>query len=163
MTRVQLCSGLLLRGDSVLLVRARYPGQPEPLWTLPGGRQETGETIAQTVVREFLEETGLDVRATALEYASESREPERGIHVINCTFRVAERGSEREPKPRDPAIVDVRFVPSAEAPDLLRADVLRIPVAAALAGDRHPRYFYFSSDSIVIPFLAPPLGATDGS
>jgi len=110
-------------------------------------------------VREFFEETGLSVRAAALEYASESQDPQRDLHIINCTFRRVERGPERGPKPRDPAIVEARFVPAAEAPDLLKADVLRIPVAAALAGDSHPRYFFFSPDSIVMPFFAqPPAG-----
>jgi ADP-ribose pyrophosphatase YjhB (NUDIX family) len=32
------------------------------LWALPGGAMEIGESIAETVVREVREETGLDVR-----------------------------------------------------------------------------------------------------
>ena len=32
------------------------------LWALPGGGMETGESIAETVVREVREETGYDVR-----------------------------------------------------------------------------------------------------
>ena len=38
-------------GDRVLLVeRGQPPG--EGLWTVPGGRQEPGETLAQAVARE---------------------------------------------------------------------------------------------------------------
>jgi len=31
-------------------------------WTIPGGRQEVGETLEETAVREVFEETGLEVR-----------------------------------------------------------------------------------------------------
>src|SRR5271163_5194278 len=49
---------VLLRGEEVLLVRR---GQPPALgaWSLPGGRQELGETAETCARRELLEETGL--------------------------------------------------------------------------------------------------------
>jgi 8-oxo-dGTP diphosphatase len=52
---------VVIDGTKVLLVRR---GQ-EPLkgeWSLPGGALELGETLQQGVVREVLEETGLDRR-----------------------------------------------------------------------------------------------------
>ena len=51
---------VVIDGAKVLLVRR---GQ-EPLkgeWSLPGGALELGETLQQGVVREVLEETGLEV------------------------------------------------------------------------------------------------------
>lgn len=51
---------IVLDGDSVLLVERGK----EPLkgyWSLPGGAVETGETVADALVREVREETGLDV------------------------------------------------------------------------------------------------------
>ena len=36
------------------------------LWALPGGGHEAGETIAETVVREVREETGIDVQVVDL-------------------------------------------------------------------------------------------------
>jgi 8-oxo-dGTP pyrophosphatase MutT (NUDIX family) len=36
------------------------------LWALPGGTMDVGERIAQTVVREAREETGLDVEVTGI-------------------------------------------------------------------------------------------------
>jgi len=51
---------VLLRGPEVLLIRR---GKPPALgaWSLPGGRQELGETAEACARRELLEETGLAV------------------------------------------------------------------------------------------------------
>ena len=48
--------------EQVCLIRRADNG----LWALPGGCQDLGETPAQCAVREFREETGLDVRLVAL-------------------------------------------------------------------------------------------------
>jgi ADP-ribose pyrophosphatase YjhB (NUDIX family) len=54
-------AAVVVRGDEVLLVRRGT----EPLrgsWSLPGGLLELGETTAEGVTREVLEETGVRVR-----------------------------------------------------------------------------------------------------
>ena len=47
-------------GRLLLIKRGHDPGSG--LWSLPGGRVEPGETDADAVTRELLEETGLAVR-----------------------------------------------------------------------------------------------------
>lgn len=51
-------SAVVMRGDRFLVVRRARP-PAEGLFTLPGGGVESGETLAQAVVREVQEETGL--------------------------------------------------------------------------------------------------------
>jgi len=148
-----LGSGLLRRGDSVLLVRCRYESEPHPLWALPGGGQEVGETLAATVRREFLEETSLEIDVADIAYVSESVDPARDMHVLNCTFWVREADSNKKPQPADPKVIDARFVPTTEAPALLQADVIRIPVSAALRGQTQQRYFCFRHNDIGVPFF----------
>ncbi len=56
---------VILRPGRVLLVRRGAP----PLcgdWSLPGGRQELGETVVEAVHREVAEETGVVVRVLGL-------------------------------------------------------------------------------------------------
>ena len=58
---VQLAvGGIAIQNGRILLIRRAT--EPEAgRWSLPGGRVEFGETMAEALGREFLEETGLDV------------------------------------------------------------------------------------------------------
>ena len=47
---------IILQDELVLLVKAR----PKENWQLPGGRLEPGESSADALIREVLEETGFD-------------------------------------------------------------------------------------------------------
>ena len=53
---------VVTRGDMVLLVK-RGKAPDFGLWGFPGGRVESGETIAQAAVRELLEETSVSATA----------------------------------------------------------------------------------------------------
>jgi ADP-ribose pyrophosphatase YjhB (NUDIX family) len=48
------------RDDQVLLIRRGKPPKQDS-WSLPGGRQELGETVAAAAQREVWEETGLHI------------------------------------------------------------------------------------------------------
>jgi 8-oxo-dGTP diphosphatase len=59
--RVRCVGAIVLDGRGRLLVVRRGHPPGEGLWSLPGGRAEPGETDAEAVVRELIEETGLTV------------------------------------------------------------------------------------------------------
>jgi len=50
----------VLRPDAVLLIRRGKPPR-HGQWSLPGGLQETGETVFAAAEREVREETGVDI------------------------------------------------------------------------------------------------------
>jgi len=87
MRRPVLAVGAVIFDDNgcLLLVRRdRPPGVG--LWSLPGGRVERGESLAEALVREVREETGLDVEA-----GSHVGTVERGAYLIR-DFRARVRG-----------------------------------------------------------------------
>jgi 8-oxo-dGTP diphosphatase len=51
------------RGRLLMIQRGHEPGAG--LWSIPGGRIEPGETDAQALVREMLEETSLQVKVNS--------------------------------------------------------------------------------------------------
>lgn len=53
---------IILRGDSVLLVRRAHPPS-QGRWSVPGGGLKLGETISQAAEREVREECGVQIRA----------------------------------------------------------------------------------------------------
>jgi ADP-ribose pyrophosphatase YjhB (NUDIX family) len=79
-----LAVGALLRDDDgrvLLVLRANEPDAGT--WSLPGGRVEPGEDAHDAVVREVLEETGLDVRPLHLLARVTRPHPDGGIYVID--------------------------------------------------------------------------------
>ena len=48
--------------DFLLIQRGKEPRYGQ--WSIPGGRQEIGETLKETALREIREETGLEIRIT---------------------------------------------------------------------------------------------------
>src|SRR5262245_38784883 len=56
---------VIWRGDELLLVRrGKPPGAGD--WSIPGGRQEPGETVIGTLLREIEEETALTIAVLGL-------------------------------------------------------------------------------------------------
>ncbi|MDP9017559.1 MAG: NUDIX hydrolase [Candidatus Eremiobacteraeota bacterium] len=148
MQRIHLCTGVLKCRESILLVASRYKNHPEPLWNLPGGRQEAGELLPQTLQREFLEETGLSIEVGALLYVSESYDGTQ--QFTNTTFSVTALG---EPKASsgDAHVVAVEWVAISDVASRVSAKVVREPLESHLSGSQR-RYFGYADAEISIVF-----------
>src|ERR1051326_4131775 len=73
-------------GRVLLIERARDPGKG--LWTVPGGRLEPRETLAQAVAREVREETGLVVEVGALACVVERMADDYHFVILDYLARV---------------------------------------------------------------------------
>ena len=61
-------AGLLLRGDKILLQRERGGNE----YAVPGGHVRSDETSAQSLVREYMEETGAEIVCERLIWVEEA-------------------------------------------------------------------------------------------
>ena len=69
----------------LLVRRANEPYQG--CWTLPAGFVDAGEDPAEAIVRELLEETGMQGHVTALHDVLAGQEHPRGAHIL-IVYRV---------------------------------------------------------------------------
>jgi ADP-ribose pyrophosphatase YjhB (NUDIX family) len=89
--------GVLLDNDRVALVRSSNPRHVPPLWWLPGGGIDFGEAPEDTLIREFAEETGLEVTNPQLfTVTSDVRRRDNGdkIHTVRIIYSVELAGGE---------------------------------------------------------------------
>jgi len=79
-------SAVAVHDGALLLVRRRAGRPGGGLWAVPGGRVEPGERLADAVVRELAEETGL--RATCGDLVGFAERIGEGAHFVILDFRV---------------------------------------------------------------------------
>lgn len=89
-----ICADVIARLGSKFVIAERL-GSVQGL-ALPGGKQDPGETLSETIEREMWEEVGLSLSITGVlgTYAEEGRDP-RGDYVSTVFMGVA-YGSPRE-------------------------------------------------------------------
>ncbi|MBT1687901.1 NUDIX domain-containing protein [Dawidia soli] len=109
--RVRVC-GLCWQDDDLLVVRHRALS-PNGFWAPPGGGLETGETLENALVREFLEETGLHVRAGRFLFGCEFLHPP--LHALELFFEATITGGvlQAGDDPELPLLTDAAFLPVA--------------------------------------------------
>jgi ADP-ribose pyrophosphatase YjhB (NUDIX family) len=82
-------TGILIEGNRMLLVK-QYVTEKRG-WSMPGGKLEPDETIEQCLVREWKEETGLDVAVKELLYVTD-RFNGSSTHTVHMTFLLERTG-----------------------------------------------------------------------
>jgi len=136
---VDIAVGILRRGDELLMVRQGAPGE-EQVWSIPGGRVESGELVSEGLIRELAEETGLRVgnpgRLAFLVQVDHRRD---GWFATAWTFDVDDWAGELRVDDPDGYVSEVAWVPLAEAIERLERISWHGLTARYLRGELEPR------------------------
>ncbi len=139
---VRVRVGALLFDDpaapaAVLLAEHRGLWEDRPFWTPPGGGVEFGESLAEAVRREAMEETGLDVEVGEVRYVLDFVRPP--LHAVSFYVECRAQGLASAQLGHDPELADdaqllrsLRLVPFDE---LDRLTLYPEPFAGRLADD----------------------------
>lgn len=68
------------------VLAVRHVKGEDTYWLLPGGGVEYGESLAESLVRELREETGLEVKPGRIAFVNDSIPPGGHRHVVNIYF-----------------------------------------------------------------------------
>lgn len=119
--RLRAC-GLLVKEETLLLVKIHSPVIDQQVWMPPGGEVRFGESMADSLKREFREEVNTEVSVGQLCHINEL--VEEPFHAVECYFEVHHHsgspslGYDPELGKGDQLIEDVQWIPITELGDL---------------------------------------------
>lgn len=116
--RLRAC-GLLVVDKAVLMIKLRSPVTDEMIWMPPGGEVEFGESLEDSLKREFWEEVRIKIQPHALLHVNELIE--EPFHAVELYFEVSpadnkqpEIGSDPELGDAHQLMQDMEWVPLGE-------------------------------------------------
>ncbi|MGI9544626.1 MAG: NUDIX domain-containing protein [Cyclobacteriaceae bacterium] len=83
--RLRVC-GICYEEERVLMIKHKGVGPEGYLWSPPGGGVEFGSSLSENLIREFKEETGLEIQVLDFMFAYELLQPP--FHAVELFFRV---------------------------------------------------------------------------
>jgi len=108
--RPEVCVGAIAVAEERLLLVRRGHGPAAGTWSVPGGRVEAGETLAEAVLRELTEETALEGVCDALVGWVERMGPDHHYVILDFAVTILEPAN---PRAGDDA-VEAEWVPLDE-------------------------------------------------
>lgn len=107
-------AGILIEDGRILLIE--HTKNDKKYWLVPGGGVDWGESASAALIREFKEETSLDIEVEKFLFISETIAPDRQKHVINLYFKIkkVENSSNIMKLGEEKILTDLRFIPEDE-------------------------------------------------
>lgn len=106
-------AGILIENNKILLIE--HLKKNKKYWLVPGGGVDWGESTAEALIREYKEETNLDIEVEKFLFLSETIAPDKEKHVINLYFQIKRCENTEEMVLGDEKnLVDLKFITKEE-------------------------------------------------
>jgi ADP-ribose pyrophosphatase YjhB (NUDIX family) len=109
--RIRVC-GILIKDDTILLVNHQGLNTANRFWSPPGGGIEFGESAAESLRREFREETGLGIEV--VRFLCIHEHIDNSLQAIELFFEVKSTSGSiftgTDPELTEPIIREVKFM-----------------------------------------------------
>lgn len=106
-------AGILIEDDKILLIE--HKKNDKKYWLIPGGGVDWGESTSEALVREYKEETNLDIEIEKFLFISEAIAPDKEKHVINLYFQIKKLDNYAEMKLGDEEnLSNLKFISKEE-------------------------------------------------
>ena len=79
-------AGILIEDNKILLIQ--HHKNDKKYWLIPGGGNDWGETTKQALIREYKEETNMDIEVDEFLFFSETISPDKKRHVLNLFYKI---------------------------------------------------------------------------
>ena len=79
-------AGILIEDNKILLIQ--HHKNNKKYWLIPGGGNDWGETTKQALIREYKEETNMDIEVDEFMFFSETISPDKKRHVLNLFYKI---------------------------------------------------------------------------
>ena len=133
--RVRVC-GLCVENEKILLVNHHSLNKTGDFWGPPGGGMDFGHSTEENLIREFREETGLEVEVDRFLFVHEYLKPP--LHAIELIFKVHKVGGE----------LAVGYDPEMDAKNQIIHDIRYLAMTELKALGKHELHqlFHFAED-----------------
>ena len=79
-------AGILIEENKILLIQ--HHKNDKKYWLIPGGGNDWGETTKEALIREYKEETNMDIEVDEFLFFSETISPDKKRHVLNLFYKI---------------------------------------------------------------------------
>lgn len=79
-------AGILIEDNKILLIQ--HHKNNKKYWLIPGGGNDWGETTKKALIREYKEETNMDIEVDEFLFFSETISPDKKRHVLNLFYKI---------------------------------------------------------------------------
>lgn len=111
-------AGVLIENERILLIE--HSKNEKKYWLVPGGGVDWGESTAESLIREYKEETNLDIEVESFLFLSETVAPDKKKHVVNLYFKIKRKSCSGENMKlgNEEMLTDLRFFTKDEITDI---------------------------------------------